>query len=210
MPMNLSRALPSPLLQLVGMVGLALFGACSDSSPTSSTDDDDGGTTGAGGGSLQSGSPSCDDFIACAATAAPADLADIVSSYGMNGVCWTELDFATCDKACSDSLLMLEDADLCGSGTGGAGGDTGSGGDDTGAINAACVGPCQELYQCGIDNSRLCPGMATQSESNFVDGCASNPLCEASSSLIDPSNCAGTITTIKSLSADFSNMCEGT
>ena len=61
----------------------------------------------------------------------------------------------------------------------------------------------------------LCPGLASEYAMGgqgyrdaFIDACTKNPLCVATGGLVDKNDCSTTITTIKSISADFKNVCE--
>jgi hypothetical protein len=91
-----------------------------------------------------------------------------------------------------------------GSNSGGNGGSGGSG------MSLTCLEACTTIYQCGAaNNNALCPGFAEIAEGVFVPQCettcASNPILI---SLVDPSDCAGTISTLSAVSPDFEMACE--
>ncbi len=77
-----------------------------------------------------------------------------------------------------------------------------------------CDVACIILYECGAlacPSGQPCPGFGgtTAEQSAFVAQCV--PGCEAQPaliSLIDPSDCAGTVSTVASLNASFSSACQ--
>jgi hypothetical protein len=77
-----------------------------------------------------------------------------------------------------------------------------------------CDAACSALYDCGLqggsDGMKLCPGFSgnAMEKAQFVDGCVT--ACQdmpALLILIDPSDCAGTITVLKGASPDFADLC---
>ena len=138
------------------------------------------------------------------------------------GLCGAGLVFVT---ATCGGLAVLD-----GPGDGnGAGGGNASAGSSTRAsttqgpvsVVSSTGGPtncdqaCSALYDCGLQSDangmQLCQGFtgAFREKSQFVmdcvDTCNTNP---ALLGLIDPSDCRGTISTLKSLSPDFSDVCD--
>ncbi len=85
--------------------------------------------------------------------------------------------------------------------------------------NDPCVTTCTTIYDCGLKKDaqmmQLCPGFKGGSElSTFLYGSMMNgcvATCDnqpALMAIIDPSNCAKTIGTLKSLSQPFACVCQ--
>jgi hypothetical protein len=99
----------------------------------------------------------------------------------------------------------------------GGGGSTGG----SGGSGDACPTACTDLFNCGQTNN-LCPGMADLTLSAWLNGsaaggaggatagcldtCAANPALAA---LVDPTDCAGTVTTLSTLNPTFAATCQG-
>jgi hypothetical protein len=80
-----------------------------------------------------------------------------------------------------------------------------------GAPPSDCKGACDALYSCGLQDG-LCPGFdgSPGQQEGFVQGCVQT--CEeqpALINLVDPGNCDQTITTVKAVSVDFADFCDG-
>jgi hypothetical protein len=104
---------------------------------------------------------------------------------------------------------------------GGAGGSGGAGGATTsqggaGGGGVDCVAVCGALYDCGVENMNCMGFSGDPAEKQlFIDGsnmdgcastCASQPFL---ADLVDPNDCAGTISTLKGASGDFAAVCDG-
>ena len=84
----------------------------------------------------------------------------------------------------------------------------------TGGVTT-CEEACSALYDCGLqadaNGMQLCQGFtgAAREKNQFVmtcvDPCNTNPALLA---IIDPSDCPGTISTLKMVSPDFSSACD--
>jgi hypothetical protein len=123
--------------------------------------------------------------------------------------------------ACGDDTTGTGGGGQGGNGTGGSTTTTTSttsgGGEGGGTAEVTCEDACKAVYACGsADSAALCPGWADGSptEAEFLsgannDGCIAG--CEATPALkaiVNPANCSGTISTLKSLNAGFKASCE--
>jgi hypothetical protein len=74
-----------------------------------------------------------------------------------------------------------------------------------------CKSGCITLYECGLQDG-LCPGFdgSPMQQQGFLEGCVEG--CSDQPVLLDLINgedCPGTIATIKGVSADFAEICDG-
>ena len=93
-----------------------------------------------------------------------------------------------------------------------ASGMGGSGGSTTSGPSQACIDGCNALFTC-TQEADLCPGLKgadADGEKAFKDGCTSNALCDGSAGIVMGKMCPDMIDTIKGLSAEFKEACEGT
>jgi hypothetical protein len=78
-----------------------------------------------------------------------------------------------------------------------------------GGPSQACIDGCNELWTCTqVDD--LCPGLPPTAEADFKEGCVSNPLCDVGASLNKGKACPDMVSSVKGLSPDFKESCEGT
>jgi hypothetical protein len=78
----------------------------------------------------------------------------------------------------------------------------------------SCQEACSALFDCGLlfcfGPEQNCPGFGVGDKPSFmmgcIDGCNQQP---ALISVIDPSSCDITIDTVKALSSDFAQTCQG-
>ena len=99
----------------------------------------------------------------------------------------------------------------------------GSGGHAGGAGGGAnCQTACEELFTCATTGTPVrCPGLSGTTLNNWLNGssggaggavpgclanCAANPTLAA---VVDPNDCDGTVTTLKSFSQAFKAACKG-
>lgn len=90
--------------------------------------------------------------------------------------------------------------------SGGTGNSTGSGG----ASSFTCFDACEVLWSCGAANNfALCPGFASIDGNDFIEGCIVQ--CEqipALVSIVDESDCSGTISIVSGASQEFDFACQ--
>ena len=99
-----------------------------------------------------------------------------------------------------------------GNGTGGVpstGGEAPGGGGTGGSAALTCETGCQALFDCGLEgNPPYCVYTAADSDT-FVPGCITQCMDQmALLAVVDPEDCMGTIDTVKTLSADFADVCD--
>ena len=178
----------------------------------------------------------CDGLAACQFSGSVADKATFVgdANGGCIQACTAQMAVINLvdPSDCATTIetfkgISAEFTDLCDNGTagtGGAGGGTGAGGaggGDACALGvpapADCAMACAALYDCG---ALVCDGMAPcqfsgdsaeeavfvgDAMSGCIEACTAQPLLI---SLVDPSDCASTIATIKSVSMEFTDLCD--
>jgi len=95
---------------------------------------------------------------------------------------------------------------------GSANGGAGQGGSGGGGAALTCETGCEALFVCGLEmdgGEQLCPGFEAGDETAFVAGCI--PGCTnnmALLSIIDPTDCPGTIQTVSAVSNQFAATCQ--
>ncbi len=84
-----------------------------------------------------------------------------------------------------------------------------TGGDTSSCVPVmkTCMQACEQLYDCGVENSNCMFTGDDAEKKTFVDACVENPLCDVSAAAVDECDCAGTIEVISGLSTDFADSC---
>ena len=81
------------------------------------------------------------------------------------------------------------------------------------SLPASCQDACSDLYDCGMlfcDGEPQCPAFFPGGKASFMMFCV--PQCmqqPALISIVDPSSCDVTVQTVKSISFEFADQCEG-
>jgi hypothetical protein len=142
--------------------------------------------------------------------------------FWVSGVMVTLVAIACGDEKSSDDDDSSGRASASASGASGSvasASAAGSGSSASSGGGADCTTACTDLYQCGLESGvegQLCPGFTgdTGELELFLNGSGGNGCianCEgnpALAALVNPSDCEGTIASVRSVSPDFVAVCD--
>jgi hypothetical protein len=74
-------------------------------------------------------------------------------------------------------------------------------------VEKTCMQGCEQLYDCGVENSNCMFTGEADEKTAFVDACIVNPLCDTLVNLVNECDCAATVMTISGASTDFADSC---